>query len=199
MGEERHMCPRLLGPGGLHGDGVCVELARETDWSKTPLGSLPSWSPILRTTANLVFSSRHPMLLFWGDEHVQIYNDAMLPSLREGRHPRAMGQRAEECWPEAWSTIAPQLDGVMHEGKPSWHEDHLVPIYRGGQLEEAYWSYFYGPVFEADGSVGGTLVVCNEGTTRVIAERRARTLRTLCTRAADATTTADLLPLAVEV
>jgi PAS domain S-box-containing protein len=193
------MCPTLLGPGGLHGDGVCVELARSIDWSKTPLGPLESWSPILRTTANLVFGSHHPMLLFWGAEHVQLYNDAFLPSLREGRHPAAMGQRGEDCWPEVWSTIAPQLEGVMREGKPSSHEDHRLPIYRGGRLVETFWSYFYGPVFEADGTVGGTLVVCSEGTARVIAERRARTLRTLRAKAAEATTTAELMPIAVEV
>ena len=74
-----------------------------------------------------------------------------------------------------------------------------MPVLREGRLEEAYWTYSYSPVFEADGSVGGALVVCSETTGRVLAERRARTLRKLFARGADATSTSELMPLAVEV
>jgi len=68
------------------------------------------------------------MSLFWGPEHIQFYNDAYLPSFGRGKHPEAMGQRAAECWAEIWPIIGPQIDAVMLEAKPSWHEDALVAI-----------------------------------------------------------------------
>ena len=49
-----------------------------------------------------------------------------------------------------------------------------MPIYRNGRLEEVFWTYGYSPVFDDDGRIGGTLVVCTETTTRVLAERRSR-------------------------
>ena len=42
-----------------------------------------------------------------------------------------------------------------------------------------YWTYGYSPVFDEHGGVGGTLVVCTETTSRVIGQRRLRTLRNL--------------------
>ena len=72
----------------------------------------------------------------------------------------------------------------MSGRRPSWNEDHLVPIFRNGRIEEVYWTYGYSPVFDDDGAVGGMLVVCTETTSRVLAERRARTLRLLAERTA---------------
>ena len=147
----------------------------------------------------MVLGSLHPMLLCWGPELIQLYNDAFLPNLKLGKHPKAMGQRVAECWSEAWATVGPLLADVMLDGRGSRHDDQLVPVLRERRLEEAYWTYSYSPVFEADGSVGGTLVVCSETTERVLAARRARTIRKLFALGEHATNASELLPLAVEV
>ena len=125
----------------------------------------------------MLLHSRHPMFLWWGPELVQVYNDAYLPSFGAGKHPAAMGQSGRECWPEIWSIIGPQIDDVMRRGKPSWHEDALVPIFRNGAIEDVYWTYGYSPVFEHDGTIAGTLVVCMETTGRVLATRREAEMR----------------------
>ena len=78
-----------------------------------------------------------------------------------------------------WPTIWPQIDDVMSRGRASWNEDHLVPIFRNGRMEEVSWTYGYSPVFDEHGGVGGTLVVCTETTSRVVGQRRLRTLRNL--------------------
>jgi signal transduction histidine kinase/CheY-like chemotaxis protein len=161
------------------GTGVCAEVARSVDWTRTPLGSPDSWSTSLRTTLATIFHSRHPMFLWWGPELIQFYNDAYLPSFGVGKHPVAMGQPGRECWPEIWPLIGPQIEDVMRGGVPSWNEDQLVPILRNGRLEEVYWTYGYSPVFDDGGSVAGTLVVCTETTARVVAERRLKLLRAL--------------------
>lgn len=163
----------------LEGGGVCGATARAVDWAKTALGPPESWSPSLKSVVAMLLHSRHPMFLWWGEELVQIYNDAYLPSFGKGRHPSAMGQRGIDCWQEIWPIIWPQIDDVMLRRKASWNEDHLVPILRNDRLEEVYWTYGYSPVFDEQGTVAGTLVVCTETTGRVISERRLRAIQSL--------------------
>nr|WP_228530596.1 MULTISPECIES: PAS domain-containing sensor histidine kinase [Myxococcaceae] len=112
------------------------------------------------------------MFLFWGPELVQFYNDAFRPSFGEGKHPRAMGQRGPECWPEIWDLIGPQIRDVMERAQPCWNENQLVPFFRNGRIEDIYWTYSYSPVFGEDGRVAGTLVVCTETTGTVLAHQR---------------------------
>jgi len=108
------------------------------------------------------------MFLWWGKELIQFYNDGYRPSIREDKHPLALGQRGKECWPEIWPIIGPQIDAVMADGTASWHEDQLVPIHRNGKLEDVYWTYGYSPVRDSIGTICGTLVVCTETTGSVL-------------------------------
>ena len=112
------------------------------------------------------------MFLWWGPELVQLYNDAYRPSLGgDGRHPRALGARGREFWTDIWEVIGPQIAQVMGGGEATWHEDQYLPIERNGRLEDVWWTYSYSPVLDDDGRVGGTLVVCQETTGRVQAQR----------------------------
>lgn len=163
----------------LDHDGICGATARSIDWASTSLGRPESWPMSLKGTVAMMLHSRHPMFLWWGKELIQIYNDAYLPSFGKGKHPLAMGQRGVDCWQEIWPIIWPQIDDVMQRRRSSWNEDHLVPIYRNGRLEEVYWTYGYSPVFDECGAVAGTLVVCTETTGRVISDRRLRAIQVL--------------------
>jgi PAS domain S-box-containing protein len=159
-------------PGFLQGGGTCGALIRSIDWADSPLGPAQFWPTALKTTLAIMLNSRHPMFLWWGPELIQFYNDAYVPSFGEGKHPRAMGQEGEHCWPEIWPIISPQIRDVMERAIPSWHENQLVPIYRDGGIQEVFWTYGYSPVFDEDQRVLGTLVICQE-TTSAIVERRA--------------------------
>src|ERR1051325_8606165 len=77
-------------------------LMRSIDWSSTPLGPVASWSQALRNTVGLLLRNRFPMLLWWGPELVQLYNDAYSP-IPGTKHPKSMGQPASECWAEIWN------------------------------------------------------------------------------------------------
>jgi signal transduction histidine kinase len=151
--------------------GETAALLRSLDWSQSPLGPPERWSRTLKTTLGILFHSRQPMFLFWGPELIQFYNDGYLPSIGNGKHPSAMGQRGPECWPEIWHELEPQIRAVMTRGEASWNEDQLLPIYRHGRLEDTYWTYSYSPVFDEDGSVAGTLVVSSETTAKVLNQR----------------------------
>ncbi len=161
----------------LKGGGEMGERIRAFDWSQTALGPLATWPSALKTIASTLLHSRHPMFLWWGPELIQLYNDAYLPSFGVGKHPLALGQRGRECWQEIWSVIGPQIDDVLLRGKPCWHEDALVPIFRNGALEDVYWTYGYSPVFDDAGCIAGVLVVCTETTGRVLAVEREHAAR----------------------
>jgi signal transduction histidine kinase len=153
----------------VHGSGEMADRTRAFDWSRTPIGPIERWPEALLITVNTMLGSRHPMFLWWGEDLIQFYNDGYRPSIREDKHPRALGQRGRDCWPEIWSVIGPQIDGVMTRGEPTWHENQLVPIFRNGKLEDVYWTYGYSPVRDGDGTICGTLVVCTETTDSVVA------------------------------
>jgi PAS domain S-box-containing protein len=158
------------------GEGEMAGLVRCFDWERTALGPVETWSDTLITTVNLILASRHPMFLWWGPELIQFYNDGYRPSIREDKHPAALGQRGIECWPEIWPIIGPQIEAVMGQGSSTWNTNQLVPINRNGKLEEVFWTYSYSPVRDKSGTVQGTLVVCSETTEQVLSERRLRTL-----------------------
>lgn len=156
--------------------GEMAERCRAFDWESTPLGSVKDWSQSLRTMADAVLASRNPMLLFWGSDLIQIYNDAFRPSLgtatgADARHPRALGMCAAEFWTDVWGVVGPQIEGVMTRGEAVWFEDLYLPIERNGRLDDAWWTYSYSPVRDDDGRIGGTLVVCIETTSSVTAQR----------------------------
>ena len=173
--------PRDESAGALHpprlattfpGRSEMAARCRAFDWSATPLGPVDGWSHSLRTTAGIVLSSRNPMFLWWGPELIQLYNDAYRPSFGEGgRHPRALGARGREFWTEIWDTIGPQIEQVMSTGEATWHVDQFLPIERNGRLEDVWWTYSYSPVYDDDGRIAGTLVVCQETTERVRTQR----------------------------
>jgi signal transduction histidine kinase len=154
------------------GAGEMRALCRAFDWGNSALGDVSGWPKSLRTVVLAMLASRNPMFMFWGPELVQIYNDAFRPSLGRGdRHPRALGMKGREFWTDVWDTIGPQIEQVMAGGESIWHEDQYLPIERNGRLDDAWWTYSYSPVFEDDGSVVATLVVCQETTARILAER----------------------------
>jgi PAS domain S-box-containing protein len=149
-----------------------AQRCRAFDWAGTALGPVESWSQSLRAMADAVIASRNPMLLFWGPELIQIYNDAFRPSLGapdggHARHPRALGMRAADFWTDVWSVVGPQIDGVMQRGEAVWFEDLHLPIERNGRMDDAWWTYSYSPVRDDDGRINGTLVVCIETTAAI--------------------------------
>jgi PAS domain-containing protein len=156
----------------------CAHLIETRDWSATAVGPRSSWPVSLRTMVENMLHARQPMLLFWGPDWTQFYNDAFVPSFGQGKHPAAMGQSARECWADAWPVVGAQLEAVSR-GEPAWHEDALVPIFRNGRLEEVFWTYSYSPAYDDHGSIAGVLVIVTEMTGRVLAARRLAALARL--------------------
>jgi signal transduction histidine kinase/ActR/RegA family two-component response regulator len=151
------------------------ELICGIDWASTSLGPMKDWPVSLKSMTSMVLAAEQAMLLWWGPDLIQIYNDAFAPCLA-GRHPAALGQNAVDFWQDVWPVVGGQLERVITEGKPTVQENALVPIWRNGRLEEVYWNYTYTPVFDDDGKLAGVLTICTETTLRVLAERREQML-----------------------
>ena len=173
-------------------------LVDEFDWAATPIGSSASWPQSLRTSVSICLASRFPILIWWGPELIKIYNDAYAPILGE-KHPRALGARGRDVWPEIWPVIGPMLDQVWYERKATWSDDQLLMMNRHGFLEETYFTFSYSPILDESGGVGGIFTAVSETTTRVVGERRLDTLRRLAARAAEATTVEEACRNAAEI
>src|SRR5262245_59471484 len=94
----------------LSGGGEMGERMRAKNWKETSIGDPTDWSQSLKITLRILLSSRFPMFLWRGSDLIQFYNDAYRPSLgNDGKHPTALGQRAEDCWPEIWHIIKPLI------------------------------------------------------------------------------------------
>ena len=158
----------------MSGGGEMGARIRAYDWKTTPLGEPEGWPQPLKTSLRLLLSTGHPMLLWWGKELIQFYNDPYSLTLGSERHPSSLGQRGRECWEEIWTQIGPQITQVMSGNGHTWNENQLLLITRNGKREEMYWTYSYGPVDDpsADHGVGGLLVVATETTEHVLAEQR---------------------------
>jgi hypothetical protein len=70
------MEPARPDPGCLAGGGEAGALMRAIDWASTPLGPVESWSPALSSTVALLLHNQSQLLLWWGPQHIQLYNDA---------------------------------------------------------------------------------------------------------------------------
>ncbi len=136
------------------------------DWSRTPLGPIAQWPDALVVLVNAVVASQVQMLLFWGNDLIQLYNDAFVPVLGPDKHPSALGKPAADCWAEIWATTGPRIYAAQ-QGQACFNEDQYTPIYRYGAIDDAWFTYSYSPVRDSDGSIGGVLVTCVETTGRM--------------------------------
>lgn len=160
-------------PYFLQGGGEMGAHMRAFDWRQTPLGPPEQWPGCLRTAVNIVLGAQFPMFLFWGEDAICIYNDAYRPSLGDdGRHPSILGQPGRTVWQDSWNIFGAQLEKVMDEGVSLYFEDQLVPVYRNGGMEQAYWTYSYNPVLDESGRPAGVFVACTETTQKLENEKK---------------------------
>jgi serine phosphatase RsbU (regulator of sigma subunit) len=144
------------------------------DWARGPLGPRSAWPATLRLMVGIALKTRFPMLVFWGRDLVQMYNDAFVPILG-ARHPEALGKFARDCWPEIWETIGPLLREAFENGEPAWGEDLPLVLERNGFPEQTYFTFSYSRIGD-DREEGGVLCTCVETTKSVSREEQIRAL-----------------------
>jgi len=171
----------------LQGGGDMGALIRAADWEDTPLGPVEGWSPALRTLVGVLLGNRFPMLILWGPNFIQLYNDAYRPIVGD-KHPRSLGQACSECWPEIWPIVGPMIEAPFLGEPATWDDDLVLPINRRGFLEECHFKCAYSPVPDETvqpTGIGGVLAPAAETTEKVYGERQLRALRELAMQTAN--------------
>ncbi|WP_346621630.1 ATP-binding protein [Blastococcus montanus] len=147
------------------------------DWAGTSVGPVETWPISLRVIVRQVLVSRFPMIVCWGPDLLQFYNDAYAPVIG-AKHP-AIGKDIRLTQPETWAVLGPPIERAMTTLEASWMPGLLLPLQRAGYREETYFTVSHAPAFDDDGRVAGIHAVCTEVTGELVAARRQRLLREL--------------------
>ncbi len=163
---------------------------REVDWARTPLGPAEQWPQSLKTAVRIMLTSRQPMFVWWGEELINLYNDAY-KAIVGGKHPGALGQPAEHVWREIWDQVGPRAESAVRMNEGTYDEALLLIMERHGYPEETYYTFSYSPVPNDQGDTGGIICANSEDTRRIVGERQLAMLRELAARTVDARTFED--------
>jgi len=174
--------------GTTTGSEAAALIAR-LDWAHSPLGEANDWPQSLRTAVDIVIHSPMPMLLLWGSELTQLYNDGFA-LLAGNKHPDAMGQPAHQTWPELESFTAPIYDAVLTGQVRTFSEQRFV-LQRNNRDTEIWLDLTYSPIRDESANVAGILVTAIETNERRKAQHNTEQRLQLALAATDAVGTWD--------
>jgi hypothetical protein len=103
-------------------------------------------------------------MICWGDDLVQIYNEAFAPLLGD-KHPAALGQCVADCWANEWPRIKPIIDELL--AGEELLSDQALPLFlnRDGYVEETYWNIYPNLILGADNRRQGLVLSAMDDTT----------------------------------
>jgi signal transduction histidine kinase len=168
----------FTGPSEMH------TRIRTHDWAATPVGAVESWPQSLKALVRTLLASSYPMVLTWGPDLIQFYNDAYSKLIGDG-HPAALGISIRTTLAASWDTLGPMIHKVMTTGVANWTPALLLLMERSGYREEAWFSVSHAPAEDDSERIVGMLAVCSEVTQQFLGERRLRLLRDLASRAGE--------------
>ncbi|WP_259745475.1 PAS domain-containing protein, partial [Pseudomonas protegens] len=146
---------------GTHSGSEAAHLIARLDWSATTLGESDHWPQSLRTAVDIVIHSPMPMLLLWGTELTQIYNDGFA-LLAGNKHPNAFGQPAHLTWPELMDFTDPIYRAVLKGQVRSFSEQRFSLQRSNGTEYDLWLDLTYSPIRDERGDVAGILVTAIE-------------------------------------
>jgi PAS domain S-box-containing protein len=135
-------------------------LITRTDWSRSPLGDASLWPQSLRTAVDIVLHSPMPMLLLWGPQLTQIYNNGFA-MLAGSKHPHAFGQPAHLIWPELQEFTDPIYSAVL-QGQVRSYNERRFTLQRDGKESDFWLDLTYSPIRDESAQVAGILVTAIE-------------------------------------
>src|ERR671933_719237 len=182
MTNEQAVLDQLFAGGGEMG-----ALMRSHDWSQTSLGLPEHWSQSLKTALRITLTSRNPMFVWWGENLINLYNDAYSFFL-QNKHPAALGLPASRVWHELWDQLEPRIESAIRKNEGTFDEALLLIMLRKGYPEETYVTFSYSPIPDDHGGTGGIFCACTDDTQRIVGERQLALLQELAARTADART-----------
>jgi PAS domain S-box-containing protein len=143
---------------------------RAHDWASTLLGPIQSWPQSLRSALSICLRSTTGTAIYWGPDHLFLYNDVWATYLGD-RHPWALGQTAAVVLADIWPRLEENFRRAYDRGEPVSLVDTLLPRNLAGVTFDSWWTYSLLPIASEDGRVGGVLAQARETTDRVLRRR----------------------------
>ncbi len=154
--------PNNAGYPFLRGTGETHTRMQNMDWPNTVIGQPEQWPLALQTLCGMMLNAAVPMLIWWGKDAVQFYNDAYVKHFgNDLKYPAALGVPGAVAWPETWPHIKPQIDLVLTSGQPT-NSEACIFTYKDGKPEDVSWTFNYSSIPDASGIPSGVLVICTE-------------------------------------
>jgi PAS domain S-box-containing protein len=147
----------------LAGGGEMGARIRDFDWGATSIGDPEQWPEALRVVLKILLNTNHPMLIWWGPQLVQFYNDGFNQIVGPDPHKHALGKCGRAYWREIWNILGPDVDHVMCGKGGVWRERQLLPSNDKDVSLHNYWTYSLSPIDDGT-AVGGVLVICRDET-----------------------------------
>ncbi|GAB7346854.1 hypothetical protein MBLNU459_g1939t1 [Dothideomycetes sp. NU459] len=148
-----------------------LRLVKRFAWATTSLGGMGAWSDVLRQVVVTIMANPEPRLLLWGDDRRMVYNEACITIFGQ-KHPRALGARVDEVWPEVWPDLAAVFEAVETEGRATKISNMPLILHRSGYDEETFWSFSLMPIIGPNGRTVGIVDEFTETTSQVVGDRR---------------------------
>jgi PAS domain S-box-containing protein len=160
------------------GGGVMGGAVRDYNWQKHHLGAMNKWPESLRSSLGICLHSTFPSAILWGNEYTVFYNDSFIP-LIGSKHPGALGASAPDVWNDIWPILQESVDETIRHGEGTTADEVMLPMYRRGYIEEAYFNYSVSPIYGVHDNIDGVLLVASEVTNRVLSRRRSANLHAM--------------------
>jgi PAS domain S-box-containing protein len=147
----------------IHHGGEVGKLIPRLTWHTTAAGSPFTSSQSLRITLCNVLNCPLPVALYWGQDFICFYNDAFIPILEAGLHPKMLGKPGKKYWPKNLSDLQPLVERAFSGELLIHAEEQPVSNHQVSQIERTFLSgWSVSPVFDDNGRIGGVLLTGNK-------------------------------------
>ncbi|MEX6507376.1 PAS domain S-box protein [Jiella sp. M17.18] len=142
--------------------GEMSERVRAFDWGRTSLGPRDRWPQSLKAVVDLILASPMAMIVRWGPDFVQIYNDGY-SALVGNEHAADLGRPTRECWPRVWEALEPTFAAALRGESLSLRDQELA---RGDGRGTVRLDYNLSPLTDDAGKPAGILATVVDATDR---------------------------------
>jgi PAS domain S-box-containing protein len=141
-----------------------AEIIKNADWTKVSIGGPHSWPVSLRSMLGILFNSKLPMFIWWGQEHLQFYNDASFHSFFD-QHPAAgsTGPQNKKLWNLFSAAVTNMWQGTDSEPVAKQGIGQQQRIVFGGKV----YTFNYSPLYGDSGKLEGVVGICSDFEERV--------------------------------
>jgi PAS domain-containing protein len=163
-------------------DDPWMSFVRNFPFHETALGPISNWHPQLRRAVQRMMVCPETRILYWGDKHAMLYNEAAVPILGK-QHP-CLGMPLVETWGQVmYDQIDATIKAVVVSGKAQQMRNIMFEMQRDDILEQTWHHFYQLPIIGHDGRYLGCVCEFAENTTGVVQENRSAILD-MCIRSA---------------